>query len=62
MKSILLQGMADAGASPAAVYAFHKTGIYVTDENVDTLPLDKLRAWDNAIEEYEKLASQTPPV
>jgi hypothetical protein len=44
--------MADAGADPALVYAFQKTGVYVCPENEKRLPTKLLRAFDAAIDEY----------
>jgi hypothetical protein len=58
VNAILTEAMAESGATPAAVYAFHKTGVYVTDENEGTLSPERLRAWSDAIDEYELLASR----
>jgi len=44
--------MADAGAHPALVYAFRKTGVYVCPENEKRLPGKRLNAFDAAINEY----------
>ena len=48
VKTILTEAMADSGATPAAVYAFHKTGVLLTADS----------AWNDAIEEYEALAKR----
>jgi hypothetical protein len=57
-RAILLQAMADCGATPAAVYAFHKTGMLLTEENVSRFSGEDLRAWNDAINEYEALAGR----
>ncbi len=44
--------MADAGADPAFVYAFQKTGIYLCDENEKRLSKASLNAFDAAVSEY----------
>ena len=58
IQAILTEAIADSGATPAAVYAFHKTGIYLTAENESELSPEQLRAWEDAIEEYEVLANR----
>lgn len=57
VKAIVTQAMADSGATPAAVYAFHKTGVYVTSDNESRWSPEQLRAWKYAIEEYDSLAN-----
>jgi hypothetical protein len=57
-KAILVQAMADCGATPAAVYAFHKTGVILTEDNESRFSPEELRAWNDAIEEYEALAGR----
>ena len=52
VRDILVHAMADAGADPALVYAFQKTGVYVCPENEKRLPTKLLRAFDAAIDEY----------
>jgi carbamate kinase len=51
VREILTQAMADVG-DPALVYAFHKTGIYVCEENEKTLPKEKLESFNAAVDEY----------
>jgi len=58
VKTILTQAMADSGATPAAVYTFHKTGIYVTEENETQISPERLRAWGEAIAEYDSLVER----
>jgi hypothetical protein len=55
VKAILTQAMADSGATPAAVYAFHKTGVLLTENNESRFSPEQLRAWNEAIEEYKAL-------
>jgi len=43
--------MADVGADPALVYAFHKTGIYLCDENEALLSKTKLKSFGAAVDE-----------
>jgi hypothetical protein len=59
VKAILTQAMADSDATPAAVYAFHKTGVYLTSDNESRWSPEQLHAWNDAIEEYGSLASRT---
>ena len=58
VKAILTEAMADAGATPAAVYAFHKTGVLLTEDNEHRFLPEQLRAWSDAIDEYEALAKR----
>jgi hypothetical protein len=60
VRDILVHAMADVGADPALVYAFQKTGVYVCDENEKTLPKEKLKAFDGAVDEY-LAALKRPP-
>jgi hypothetical protein len=49
---ILVHAMAEVGADPALVYAFHKTGVYMCEENEKTLSYEKRKAFDGAVDEY----------
>jgi hypothetical protein len=49
---ILVHAMAEVGADPALVYAFHKTGVYICEENEKTLSYEKRKAFDGAVDEY----------
>ena len=49
---ILVNAMAEVGADPAMVYAFKKTGVYVSDENEQGLPEKSLKAFSGAVDEY----------
>lgn len=59
VKAILTEAMADSGATPAAVYAFHKTGVLLTEDNEHRFLPEQLRAWNDAIEEYKALAKRS---
>ena len=52
VREVLVQAMADVGADPALVYAFQKTGVYVSEDNENTLPKDDLKRFYAAVEEY----------
>jgi len=52
VRAILVQSMVEVEVDPAIIYAFHKTGVYVCDENEDRIPAERLAAWSAAIEEY----------
>jgi hypothetical protein len=52
VRAILVQSMVEAGVDPAIIYAFHKTGVYVCDDNEDRLLPERLAAWNAAIVEY----------
>jgi len=51
--SIMVRAMEDEGAHPARVYAFHKTGIYVCDENKKQLQKGTVKAFEAAVAEYQ---------
>jgi hypothetical protein len=57
VRAILTQAMADAGATPAAVYAFHKTGVVLMVDNERRISPERLRAWNDAIDEYNSLVT-----
>jgi hypothetical protein len=52
VRAILIKSMIDVEADPAIIYAFHKTGVYVCDENEHRLSPERLAAWNAAIDEY----------
>jgi len=47
--------MVEAGATGAAVYAYHKADVILTLDNEDRLPPERLHAWNAAINEYCQL-------
>lgn len=46
--------MEEAGAHPAHIYAFQKTGRVVTEENSVLLTAAEQKEWDSALREYER--------
>ena len=52
VRDILVHAMADAGADPAFVYAFQKTGVYLCEENEKRHSKEKLKAFESAVDEY----------
>ena len=57
VKAILTQAMVEAGATAAAVYAYHKTDVILNWDNEDRLPPERLRVWNAAINEYRQLTA-----
>ncbi len=55
LKALIRQAMVEAGATAAAVYAYHKTDVILTMDNEDRLAPERLRAWNAAINEYRWL-------
>jgi hypothetical protein len=55
VKAIIRLAMVEAGATAAAVYAYHKTDVTLTMDNEDRIPPERLRAWNAAINEYHRL-------
>ena len=47
------QIMLNAGIYPAFVYAFRKTGLSLTEDNVNLLTAAELAEWNNAIAEFK---------
>ena len=45
-----------AGVRPEIVYAHRKTGLIVTEDNLDNLPADALAEWEAAVAEYFEMA------
>lgn len=57
VRAILLDALVKAGGTPAAAYAFHKTGVLLTDDNEKNISRNRLRAWNRAIQEYHALVA-----
>jgi hypothetical protein len=51
----MMEVMDAAGLDPAFTYAYKKTGLLVTTRNKHLLSRSKRKAWNDAINEYEKL-------
>lgn len=52
VETVIARDFIAAGAPPEKIYAFEKTGLWVTRENESQISADELRRWDEAIEEY----------
>jgi len=46
--------MADASIDPRLIYASRKTGLLVTEENLDKVPEGALEEWNAALDEYDR--------
>jgi hypothetical protein len=60
LKAILALAMVEAGATAAAVYAYHKTDVILSVDNEDCLPHERLRAWNASINKYCQLIAGPP--
>jgi len=60
VRDILVHAMAEVGADPALVYAFQKTGVYFCEENEKSLPKQKRKAFDGAVDEYFAALKRPP--
>jgi hypothetical protein len=60
LKAILALAMVEAGATAAAVYAYHKTDVILSVDNEDCLPHERLRAWNASINKYCQLIAGSP--
>ena len=49
---VIARDLATSGAPPEKVYAFEKTGLWVTRQNEHQVSPEELRRWEEAIEEY----------
>ena len=49
----MVEAMAEAGVDPARIYAYHKTRLLVTEENLHLLSEEDLAEWKSAIQEYK---------
>ncbi len=56
----LADAMAAAGIDPRLIYASRKTGLLVTEENLDKLPEEALEEWNAALDEYDELTKGEP--
>jgi len=55
MTAALVEAMAETGVEPARIYAYRKTGLIVTEENLRLLSEQDLAEWKSAIQEYEEM-------
>jgi hypothetical protein len=54
----IIDGMVKAGIPAKTIYAYRKTGILLTTANQHLVSEADLKAWNDAINEYERLTSQ----
>ena len=54
----LADAMAAAGIDPRLIYASRKTGLLVTEENLDKLPAEVLEEWNAARDELKALLDE----
>jgi hypothetical protein len=54
LEAMMVEDMKAAGLDPALIYAFEKTGLFVTERNQNLIPDEDQAEWDAAIEEYER--------
>ncbi len=55
MTALIVEAMAKVGVDPARIYAYRKTGLMVTEENLHLLPEEDLAEWRAAIQEYKEM-------
>ena len=51
----IAEAMVRAGIDGARIYAFRKTGLIPTKNTLSIIGKERMREWDQAIEEYESL-------
>ncbi len=56
----LAEAMTAAGIDPRLIYAALKTGLLVTEENLDKLPKGALEEWNAALDEYDERMKGEP--
>ena len=56
----IIKAMASAGLDPAKIYAFHRTGLMVTETNLHLLSAEDLDEWQAAIDEYNEKTKGKP--
>jgi len=56
----MLKAMSQAGAPPAVVYAFSKTGLILSKEGIEQglYPLAVVAEWEAAVDEYYRLVAE----
>lgn len=55
LRQEVAQAAREAGLDPALIYAMEKTGLIVTQENMDLLTDEELEEWESALDEYRGL-------
>ena len=57
MEEGMVRAATAAGVDPAVIFAYSKTGMLVTEHNVDQWSAEDLEEWDAAIEEGRRAAA-----
>lgn len=52
---MMIEAMEQAHVEPGVIYAFHKTGLIVTDAILAELDYEDLRDWQQALQEFHTL-------
>ena len=60
MEREMADTMRRAGIHPAKIYAFEKTGIMLSQENIDKVPDRDIEEWEKAHQEYFELHGEEP--
>lgn len=55
LRSEIVEALSEAGIDPVLVYAYHKTGLLVSEDNVHLLSAEDLEEWRQAVEEAKRL-------
>ncbi len=55
LQSQMIEAMVAAGVEPAKIYAYHKTGLLPTNDNLHLLSKEDIEQWKAAIAEYENV-------
>ena len=58
MEHWMVEAMKKAGVDPALIFAYEKTGLILSDHNVNKMPDVDIAEWEAAISEYEKKTGQ----
>jgi integrase len=53
IRTDITKAMASAGIDPALIYAFHRTGLIISEENVHLMSPEDLAEWQAALDEYK---------
>ena len=56
----IVQAMVSAGVDPSIIFAFHRTGLLVSEDNVNLLSPEELEEWQAAIDEYNEKVRGKP--
>jgi len=57
---LMIEAMVQAGLDAAYIYAYQRTGLLVTEDNIDSLSEQDLAEWQLAIQEYEDKTKGRP--